>query len=372
MTVENVREVAMVIELEGQGIVQTDSSEFKHIFKKCVGGFNITHDNNIFAKSNLYKNPDYVPTPYKDGDGEASEKVDYKDQFIRKIKISGACLRHAIHEDVMPFHSPMFFQNKAIRQDILTSKDYHLRGHLSAPNKQSDDSTVIKMASAYTITDAEVCNDAVSRLEVRTTAGARDATSYFYEETQGTAEYRAIGIFNFATAQFISSSVTADRMALSPEDCPLFVMNMTKKYGADSFKEGYFHLNNAAMPVAESGYLLSEKYQIDLLKHLLKKIVSINITKRSSYAKVKSVKIKYIVNPLTDLVSDPEGWLDVYDSATKTLNLELDITPKCFYSEATLDEIVKHNLIAEEYNKQIQANLAKKEKSDAEKKKNKA
>lgn len=341
------REIVFQVELEGAGVVQKDQAGQQYMYIKSQNATNLSqlgNDNITFAKANFYKNPNYT------GEDKSTEK-----QFIRKIKISGAGLRHAIHAATMPFHSPQFFQNNAIRWPLMASMDYILRGYMYAPRKGSQDGENIRRASAYEIGDAEECSGAQSTMEVRTTSGMRTDTSLFYDETIGKTKYSTLGVINLAQLQFISASANADRMALSADDLPFVSTIMKKQYGEDSVKEGYYYLNGAVEQLAEKGLLLSDELVNKMVSHLFVLISNLYIGKQSAFVKVSKITAKFISDPTNDFVSDSNGWFTVFDTKEGIKHFNVDVHPHHFYSETTLEEIEKHNRIAEDISQRVEA-----------------
>lgn len=346
MSNTNIREIAFEVTLEGKGIVQRDQSSQQYSYIQSENSANINqlgNSNITFAKANYYNNPNYDPNDPK------SKK------YLRRIKISSAGLRHAIHESVMPFHSPQFFQNPAIRTDILSSMDYILRGYMYAPNKGSSDAETIRRATAYMLTDAEEVSGAVSSIEVCTTSGERNENSLFYNENIGDSRYVAIGSIDMAQLQFISASANADRMALNAEDLITVTEALVEKYGEDSFKSGYYHLNGATKPLAEKGLLLSDEFVRKMTAYLFEQISKTYLNKQSSFAKVTKIRAKFIADPTVDFINDPEDWIEVFDASAKIKNFDLQFTPHAFYTETSLEEIENHNRIAFDIANRIKA-----------------
>lgn len=347
----NVREIAFEVTLEGNGIVQRDQGSQKFAYKNSEGS-NIDRldtENLIFAKANYYHNPKYNP------DSNEKEK-----KYLRKIKISSAGLKHSIHRDVMPFHTPQFFQNPSIRKDILSSLDYILRGYMYAPSKGSEDAETIRRASVYLITDAEEIGGAVPRIEIGTAAGERNSNSLYYKESIGDTVYLAKGTIDMAQLQFISASANADRMALNDLDFLEVVPEMIRKYGENSVTKGYYHLAGAPRPLAEKGLILSDELIKTATSYLLERISNINIHSGSSFAKVQSLRIKFITDPTVDFASDAADWIEVFNPSQKVKNFNVDFTPHRYYVETSLEEIERHTKIAAE----ISATLAKNKKDE--------
>lgn len=281
------KQIAFEVTLEGVGVVQFDQSSQQYYYKDAERTAKLEqlgNDNINFAKANYYNNPEYDPT----NPNSRAKK------FLRKIKISGAGLRHATHEATMPFHTPQFFQNPAIRTEILSSMDYILRGYMYAPSKGAGDAETIRRASSYIITDAEECGDAVSSIEVHTTTGERNNTSLFYLESIGESKYVAKGFINLDQLQFISASSNADRMALNAEDLLTVIPAMKEKYGEDSVKLGYYHLVGATKPLAEKGLILSDEFVSKMVNYLFELISNLKITRKSAYAKTSKIRVKLI------------------------------------------------------------------------------
>lgn len=339
MSNQNVKQIAIQVTLEGKGVVQFDQAEQQWAYKDSEGALGLGqlgNDNVKFSKANYYTNPNYNP------DDPKSKK------YLRRIKISGAGLRHAIHEAVMPFHTPHFFQNPAIRCEILTSMDYLLRGWMYAPTTALADTETVRRASAYMISDAEETGNATPYIEVHSTSGERTNTSLHYGESAGDTKFVSIGSINLDQLQFLSASPNADRKAVTAEDLLAITPILNSKYGEGCFKEGYFHLNGATRPLAEKGLLFSDEFVQSMTQYLLDLISKVYIHRQSSYAKTTSIKIKFICDPTEDFIEDSYGWVEVFNSHEKKSQMNIEFTPFHFYSETSLDEIERHNKIAAE------------------------
>jgi hypothetical protein len=376
---DDVRNILFRVELQGQGVVNFDSGNQSSINANTrLRGSKFK--NIKYGKANYWLNPKYSEDGLDD-DGNAT----HEPKYIRINKISSACLRHAIHAESQPFHSPIIFENPSTRYFYMTSEDALLRGYMYAPNKGATDQVgetvgTRKRASGYSITEAEEVSGAVSTIEIGTSLMERTSdpknsgdeklasTSLYYTERLGKTKYKAIGSIDIAQLMFVSASPLADRLAILPDDMEPFKDSMIQKYGEDSIQLGYFGLNTSTPNMAEYGFLLSDKLVNQLIKALLIRIAKLNITKSEAYARVTKIEIKYVSDPLNDTMLDIDGWNTIF-------NLDPDhrmnfcwtdsVIPHRFYSEASPEEIAKITKLMEEHYAQVRAF----KKSEAESKK---
>lgn len=345
---KEISQIQFRVSLSGTGIVQRDQTEQKWLYKDSTGVGNLGRldTNNIsFAKANYYYNPDYIP------DDKSSKP------YIRKIKISNAGLRHAIHVESQPYHTPAVFQNPVIRSLYLSQNDTIIRGYMYADAS----SQTIKRASAYSIADAEIVNDVVSNIEVRTTTGPRNDTSLFFEESIGKTEYSAVGFIDLDSLSFISLDNRADRLAILPEDKENVLANLIKAFGEDSVETGYYFKKDTADILYENGIVLGNSALNVLVKDLLNKISKINIQSKGHFAQTSKLEIRYIDDPLNQLGED--GWETIFDFSNK-INTISDVYFESEKNYISLDfETVKEYLISqEEYSKKLEdVKTAKKE-----------
>jgi hypothetical protein len=364
-TMENVREILFEVVLEGEGVVQTDhvGQKFHYFKSKNCGSLpeskDKMNDNISFAKADYYNNPDYVI-------GETKEQP-----FTRIPKISSDCLRHNIHEDAMPSHTPAIFEDDILRLEAITTNDYLMRGYLDAPSKNAVENQITKRKSSYMITDAKLSPGAISSIEVRSKSGPKNladgssvANSFFYQETLGKTTWTARGAIDISQLQFISSSINCDRRAIRESDVSKFEETMISKYGAGVVRRGYFY-KNGSQYLAEEGFVISSEKIQELVNEFFGNLASLYIGKKNAFAKTSSIRIKYVENPLEDLFDVSENWIEIYNNSAKSVNV-LGFNPHNFYSEADLELINAHKIAVENIRKSSKENEKALKESKAE------
>jgi hypothetical protein len=108
---------------------------------------------------------------------------------------------------------------------------------------------------------------------------------------------------------------------------------------------GYYQLNGSAIDIPEQGIKLSNENVLDLVKITLKKMLAINIKRRGSFAKVSALKIKLIENPVEELLSGNDNWIELksFEDIDK-----LDFVVEDFYGFVELAEAMKRREAIEE------------------------
>lgn len=330
------KEILFKVTLKGYGVAQRDTKEQELLYNRSENcghrsGQESKFDNISLGKANFYNNPRY-------GIDEFAKR------YIRKLKISSAGLKHSIHREYLPFYSPVIFMNDKTRQEFLSKPDALLRGYMHAPTKDQDSKT-IKKSAAYSITDAEITNDVVSNIEVRTKSGPRDNTSFFCEESVGATEYKATGFIDLEKLCFLPTDNRADRICMYDEDKNVVVNKLIETYGVNSVETGYFHKSTSEDILYEDGIVLSNDIANFLVKYLMNKIANIFIGSKNCFASVTKIELKYVSDPINDYGSD--NYITVYDSENKINSInEINFDRFDFFKSVDLD-VVKSVLDAQ-------------------------
>lgn len=305
------KEILFKVTLKGQGIAQRDTNEQKYMYGKSENCGKIdtkTKTNISLGKANFYTNPKF-------GIDE------YTKQYIRKLKISSAGLRHSIHREYIPFYSPVIFMNDKTRQEFLSKPDALLRGYMYAPENDKNEESIetlsktIKKSSAYSITDAEITNDIISNIEVRTTSGERTKNSFFFEESVGFTEYKSFGFIDLEKLCFLPTDNRADRICMYPDDRGVIVKNLQNLYGENSVQFGEFRKATTEDILYEEGIVLSNEIANELVKYLMNKVSNIFVGSKNCYAKTTKIEIKYVTDPINDY--GDENYITIFDSESK-------------------------------------------------------
>lgn len=324
-TKKAVREIQFEVTLEGQGVVQRDSTAQQWLYKSSENRTELpktadgkTATNFTLAKANYYREGDKV---------------------VRKIKLSSAWLRHEIHVDSIPFYSPEMFDLAPMRKQLIATPDYLLRGYMHAPKKDSLDTLSTRRKSPYVVTDAEEVSGVIPTMEVRTTTGPRNDTSLFSDETCGKTRYVAEGSIDISLLRFVSCSDIADRRAIREDDMADFQDNFEAAFGKGSVRLGMFYTAaaEAMQSFAEKGFMLEDAAVVSLVNTLFAQMAKVNKACRGAYAKTSKIRVRFVCNPLEDMGTE---WVDLFDASTGDL-ATLDFKPAMLFRETTLEDMNK-------------------------------
>lgn len=344
-----VRSILFKTKLVGNGIVNFDSKDQKWTWNKLNGNEKVFHDNVSFAKKRWYKN----------ADGTCD----------RKIIISSDCLRHNVFISDFTYQSPNVFAHDGLFNRMISTPASLLRGYMFASD------TTLKKKSCISISEAQQTNESVSTLDTFSRSGKKESrettedasdNSFFKRECIGDIEYEASGFVDLKELQFVSMSELYDRLALNPDHFEdLYRPSLEKHIGKVS-ERGYYSIKNSSIPLSEYGLLLTNEQIVFLVKEFFKRLLQLNITKATAFARIKEVSIKYVKDPLKDTFDSEEGW-----ETLKTLD-QVNFESEVFYqledeNAARKEEEDLKRLLAEQ--KKENKDKKKAEKAEREKKK---
>jgi hypothetical protein len=276
------KSILFKMNLKGRGIVNFDSNDQKYYWNRQKDVTRVRHDNISFGKGNYYTNEDGT--------------------LSKELKISSACLRHAIHIEGHPFHSINIMHNESTRLKFLAHIDTLVRGYL-LPN------TGERKKSVYTITDAVSKGKSISSIETHARSGEKQKnlkedeaadSSFFGRESIGETTYQAIGAIHLDELMFISLSDLFDRRSVQDDSVEEYTKYLSKTLGSP-VEVGYYVKKNGAYQIPERGILLNESQTKVLLNHLKEKFACLAIEKsQTGYAMVSSLEFRIVQNPLED------------------------------------------------------------------------
>jgi hypothetical protein len=324
---KKVKSILFKAKISGSGIVNFDSNDQKFMWNQLKNKEHASHDNVSFAKKNWYiKN----------------------DELFYKLKISSDSLRHEIFEEDLQFQSPNIINNEALFLAFIASPVSIVRGYMFASKE-----VTLKKTSSLTITDAEQTCLAVSALETFSRSGKKvedenkSDISFFKKETVGEIDYTTQGSIDFKELQFLSLDQVFDRLALNPDSFALYKKILQTKLPTFNSEPKFYQIKDSCVQIPEYGVLFSKEDVLMLTKELLKKILSINIKKAKSFAKLTDLKIKLVYDCTIDTMENDLNWI--------TINTKDNIDSLTFESEVFFVE----------ENKEL-ANALRKEIEDAE------
>lgn len=343
------------MDLDGQGIVNYDSVDQKYIHNSAKTHLSGYHENITYAKKNFYTDPN----------GKTSWK----------IKISSDCLRKNLFKDVIVAQTQNTQINDFVNYSDLFSVPKMLKGWLPFGHKDQ-----IKRSSSLNITDAEQTNNVISILETFSKSGEKTEknpdldqsdNTFYKKETVGHITYKTRGNFDLMNLQFFSADQLFDRYSFNPDKFHLVQMFLSKRLPNFDSELGYYQIKNSSVKLAERGFVLSNDNVVFLIKEGLKRLFNLNISKRISYAKRSSMRVKLVEDPFTHTYKDKDNWIEI-SSIQDIDNLQFEVVS--FYESVSPDDAKKQNegivrLKAEVDETRRQNDLDKKEKARQRKEK---
>ena len=271
---DKIREIQIQLGLNGKGLVNFNGSSVPKRFVKQMSVNGKVSSNGSFAKEHIYGET------FVDENGVKKEKKIYK-----KI-ISDNLLRKMIFGDENDINADKLCSIDKLRVAYLSQDNVIARGHCVLGRTDVD----IKRKGGFCVTDAEQTNNVETWLETRTKEGERNDTSLFFKEKCGDIEYLSNILVDFRQLKFISIDENYDRVSLSIKDVEPFIKSIESRYGEGSAIFGNWGTTQTNL-VGEEGIVLSDKVVLNILREVMKKILSINIIRSGSYAKTSFVKI---------------------------------------------------------------------------------
>lgn len=311
-----VRAILIRLILEGQGIVNFDSKDQKWIYFREESHINKrNHDGVTYAKRNFYR----------DADGNLQSK----------LKISRDCILKSTFDEDMIAQSSAIMHHESLLYNYIASPYGIIRGYLLPTSQQT-----LKRKSALTLSAAEQTCNAIPYLETFSKSGDRGkskeagekSSNNFYEaETVGNISYLAEGILDLGELQFLGADQSLDRFSINPDGFDKYKQVLDMRLdGAKDLELKFYKLDGSVVDIAELGVLLTPEQVKTLTKHTLYRLLTTHIKRKSAFAKTIKMQIKLVEDPLKDLASEANGWIDIKNS--KNID-DLDFDVKIKYVE---------------------------------------
>lgn len=306
---KKVKGILFNFDLVGTGIVNFDNKDQRFQWNQLSGKPHCKYDNVNFAKKNWYK----------DENGELTYKV----------KISSDCLRNAIFKTDFQCQSPNIADNELIFLIFLSSPASILRGYQFTTKVYP-----YKKKSTVTITDAEQTCDAVSNIEIGSTSGLKitdenkSDTTLHYHESVGNIKYSGAGAIDLKELQFLSMDQVFDRMALNSDLFDNYSKFLKTKLPSFNSTPKYYYIDGTSVKIPELGVVFSDEDVVTLVKEFFKRLLSLNISRRNSYAKIYGLKIKFIYDCTVDTLNENENWITIKNESEVP-----EFEPENFYVE---------------------------------------
>jgi hypothetical protein len=340
------KSVLFKIKLEGEGIVNFDSSEQSIVHKNYNTRYKpYAYDNNVmYAKKNFYTKEDGT--------------LDWK------IKISSNDLFHHIFKNDVFSQNPSIQKSDNILYNFISSPINIMRGYVFAGKN------TIKKKSPICITDAEQVSDTLANIEVMVKSGKKDggieskkSDTLFFKENVGKIEYSAKGSIDLSELQFLSCSDEFDRYGFNPDNLHLFnkFFNIhIAKLGLEpkTFQINHYSKKGNLNTIPEEGILFDEETVISMVKMFFANLLKTYIQRHGAYARISSIEYKLVDNAFIDTFSSENDWENINN---KNDIDAMNFSVENYYIEQNIDEINKMDDEIKNYNN--------KEKESADKKK---
>ena len=287
-----VKSILFKIEIEGNGVVNYDSNEQRFHIGEKFPFLKSYHSNVMYAKRNIYN------------DGK-------EPRF--KLVISPTCMKHAMYDKVS--QTPKLTHNKDLLYANLAHPESILNGHLHAIKNDT-----LKRKGAITLVAAEQTCDALSRLEFHSKSGEKISyeadeeksdNSIYKKETIGKIKYSSQGAINLKELQFYSCDEIMGRYGFNPDHFDLFKKYADIHFGSFDNELGFFQMRGSSVNIAERGFKFTDDQVRLLVSVFLEKLLTLDISRSSAYARKEKLMVKLVSNPLIDRFNSEEGWVEI-------------------------------------------------------------
>ena len=369
---KNIKAILVRATMSGNGVVQFDSKEQKFAHNSSEALVK-TRNNNVNYGKACFRQIGVHPETGRP-------------RISKTLKISADGIRHAIHVEEHPFHTPNVGISPAFRIPYLANLGTIQRGYMITDTEE-------RKKSAYTVTSAIEVGGAIPVLEFFCRSGAKDKnantdeegrvvakteddgkdTTLFSRETTGATRYTFTAAIDVAELGFFSLSSLADRRAVIDSGVEAFSKALSANLGSEVPAPAYFIKEGCAYQIPEKGILLTDDQVKLLILDLLQKMARVSINKsQSGFAQVDSLHIKCVVNPLLDsAIPDiketvPEGWTLAFD-ATKGFVLPVDTLESFNRPYKELSSYEDAEALVQELEAQVDSGKAKKREAKVQK-----
>ena len=358
-SVKTVKGLLFKVKMDGIGTVNFDDSDARFIVSR--------YGNPATKKPYSNSNIKVAKSEYRQVGTDENGTPLYK----RTLKISSECLRHAIFEKDYDVTNGRIMRNDAFLSSFISSPAALLRGYMFA-----DDKETIKAKSPVTIGAAIETSGAVITPEIGTVSGDKEKTSLFYTENTGRTKYETKGFVNLKQLEFLSCDNFFERRAVKSSwvetENGLLNVAFKQRYGKVPYSLGVYTATANAFTkhIGEYGLHFNMDFRKYLIVEFFKRLLSVNITRSGSFARVSEISVKPVYDGLKDTFESNDGWVDLSSEAeigefVESLNI-YDFYEECDNdAKAVMDEL----RILEEENRKEKEKKEKKKISNKKKSK---
>lgn len=293
-----VKNILFKVKMEGIGTVNFDGPDAR---------WNVKNYGNP-ASNALYNNDNIkvAKSEYKQVCVDENDTPIYK----RTLKISSECLRHAIFEKDYDVTNGRIMRNDAFLSSFISSPAALLRGYMFA-----NAAVTLKAKSPVTIGAALETSGAIITPEIGSVSGDKSETSLFYTETTGRTTYETKGFVNLKQLEFLSCDDFFERRAVKSSwvetENGMLNVAFKQRYGNVPYSLGIYTATANAFTkhIGEYGLHFNVGFRKYLIIEFFKRLLSVNITRSGSYARVSEIYVKPVYDGISDTFESIDGWV---------------------------------------------------------------
>ena len=212
-------------------------------------------------------------------------------------------------------------------------------------------------------------SNSVSFMQIGTKSGdkrsgddSKGGLSLRNTECVGDITYSGKGSIDIAGLEFLSCDPIFDRYSFNPDEYDILKKFLSGNLPNFSSELGYHTLKTSSIDVSEYGIKLSSENVMYLVKEALRRVLNINISRSTSYAKLSGLRIQLV----SDVLGNNE-WIDI-KSMEDIDNLDFEVEE--FYVLAdeskvndqrkVIEDSIKLGIEAEKSAKKVKASTVKK------------
>ena len=211
-----------------------------------------------------------------------------------------------------------------------------------------DNRTNWKRKSAFALSYAKAATSSAPMLETYSNSQPKtgenkteDAaeTSFFKREVRGDTTYELSGAIDVSELAFISLSDVHDRVSFDFDYATRYRELLKVRIGSEIPEPAFFQKNGDAYDIPENGILLTQAQVKFLTTDILRRLALFNVVRTvTGSAKMASVSIKIVNDPLEDLFNDPDGWINIFDGKKFDVSALDDESFATAYTKVALQE----------------------------------
>jgi hypothetical protein len=301
-----VKKIIFRFRVKGQGIVNYDGKEQRHILKALgFGNESFSYKNNeSYSKKHFWENADGTS-----GYG---------------AKISSNCMKKNMFENDRVSEQGGIQHMKHLDMALKSSPLLIIRGYLQTVAG----GIALSRTSCLNMTDALQDNNAIINMEFFTKSGKKKdnegekeedptvkddekkgSNSIHRKDTVGKITYKAEGEIGIKRMEFVSTDDVFGRLALDSDDFELFSHFARLQIPNYNSELGYYRMASSFDLTPEYGFVFNNDNKNFFVKFILERLMSLQIVRTKANAYAHDLEIKFVYDPIEDTFDSEDGWI---------------------------------------------------------------